>query len=143
MAEEVEHQVYRRQLGMDIGSFADMIDQIIPTIRNPILLALQYPGIGNPYAAGTNLRLQTSGRTLQYREIRFSDNSHLVGYSPEEIRDKTPVVIGLVLAGGIIPYLRKVQEDAGIGGESVYFAYRLPHPGGVKTLEEIEKELGV
>ena len=140
-----EQQDYQRILAEDTGNFSsNVVEPKIEELRDksPVLLALQYPSIGNPYATGSQTRLQFSGRTGHlYREIRFShDNAHFEGYDPKEIENKPVLVAGLFLSRGIVDYLRPLRDEH--NADSVYFAFRLPYTG-ILTLEEIEEKFSV
>lgn len=131
---------YKRLLAEDIVEFLQGIlepefDNIVKRTR-PLILGIQYLAHGNPYAASFNARLQMRGRTdYDYREIRLVNN-HVEGYLPKEIKDREIIVVGMVLSEGIKKYLRELRTR---GANRVYYAFRIPPPGGILQLEEMEK----
>lgn len=132
---------YRRQLTEDVTSFANIVEPFIlsHTGDEPIILALQYPGIGNPYGAGIHYRFQSAGRAHKYHDVRFANsNHHIDGYIRDEIRGKTVFLLGIALRNDMLPYLRELREDAA----DLYFGFRLPVIGVMKV-EEIERIFGV
>jgi len=136
---------YKRIMGEDISEFS--LEKIEPTFlklvasgEHPVLLSIQYPAHGNPYGSGIHNRLQFRGVVdYVYRDVRLA-NSHMEGYSSDEIKNKSIIVVDTVFSPNMVVYLRKLREQ---GASNIFYAFRCPDKGDLISLEEMEKMFGV
>lgn len=132
---------YKRMIAEDLAEFTQSVlePEFLQISREgsiPVVLGIKYPVHGSAYAATLNARLNAMGRTnYLYKEVRLQ-NSHMEGYTKDEIENRRVLVIGMVLSNDIVPYLRELREE---GASDIFYAFRIPHPGGILELKEMER----
>ncbi len=136
---------YRRMIAEDVAEFTQGVlePEFLQISREgspSVVLGVKYPVHGNAYAATLNARLNAMGRTnYLYKEV-IVQNNHIEGYTIEEIKDREVLVVGMALSSDMVSYLRKMKDE---GASKIHYAFRIPHPGGVILLEEMESLFSV